>query len=154
GYLGLSEMQMARERDEIYYWIRFLTAALAGIGVWDLAKRAAERMPRPLSEPARATLVAALALPLSLPYWWDPRRIDPYFPGSRPPLEERLRVPTDWLRKETPHDAVVIGDGDFSRYVAALAGRRVLAADNLNQPVDVNERFRMQDAVLTDPSGA
>ena len=153
-YLVLSRLQLARERDEIYYWIRFLTAALAGIGAWDLTRRAAERLRRPVPDAVQAAVVAALVLPLSLPYWWDPRRMDPYFAGSQAPLDARLRDMAEYLRRETPRDAVVIGDGDVSRYVSALAGRRVLVADNLNQPSDVGTRFNMQDAILTDASGA
>ena len=153
GYLALAAVQLARERDEIYDWVRFLTAASAGIGAWDLARRAAAAWRAEWTDAARAAVIALAALPFALPYWWDPLRMDDYFAGSLPPLAERLRVPTDYLRRHTPGDAAVLSDGDFARYAAALAGRRVLAADNFHQPGDVHERRAAQDAVLTDPTG-
>jgi hypothetical protein len=153
-YLGLGALQVARERDEIYYWVRFLTAAFAGIGAWDLARRAADAWSRPLAEPTRAVLIALTVLPWSLPYWWDPLRMDPYFASGLAPMAEGLRVPTDFLRRQTPPDAAVLSDGDFARYAAAFGARRVLAADTFHQPNGVLQRFAAQDAVLTDVTGA
>jgi hypothetical protein len=153
-YLPLSAVQFARERDEIYYWVRFLSAASAGIGAWDLVRRAAARWKWTAGEPALAAALAFGALPYSLPYWWDPSRMDPYFPGSLAPVEDRLRVPTAFLRRHTERSAVVLSDGDFARYAAALGGRRVLAADNFHRPADWDVRTAMQDAVLVDESDA
>jgi hypothetical protein len=150
GFLLLSALQQARERDDTYYWVRFLTAASAGLGAWDLARRVARTLPRPLAPATTAALVALLVLPLSLPYWYDPALVDPYFAGSRAPIEQRLLVPTDFLRHSTPRDAVILTDGDFARFAAALGARRVLLADNFHRPGDVVERFAFQDAVLTD----
>ncbi len=50
GYLVLSLLQMARELDEAYYWLRFHTAILAAIGAWDLGSASG----RPLGRPADA----------------------------------------------------------------------------------------------------
>ncbi|HET8647791.1 MAG TPA: hypothetical protein VFO85_19995, partial [Vicinamibacteria bacterium] len=69
-YLALSLLQVARERDEVVYWTRFLNAVLAGIGAWDLATRAAAALPALLGPPSRrAVAIAALALPFALPLW-------------------------------------------------------------------------------------
>jgi len=153
-YLGLGALQVARERDEIYYWVRFLTAASAAIGAWDVARRVAAACRPRWDGAARAAAVALLALPFSLPYWWDPLRMDPYFAGGLAPMAEGLRVPTDYLRRHTPRDAAVLSDGDFARFAAAFGARRVLAADTFHQPRGVLQRFAAQDAVLTDTTDA
>jgi len=153
-YLGLSALQLAREKDEIFNWVRFLTAASAGIGAFDLCGRAASAFGRSFSPATRAAAVAALALPLSLPYWWDPLRMDGYFPGSIPPVPEEIRGPTDFLRTQTgPHD-VVAGDHDFARWVGALGARRVLLGDHMHSPRDRPRREALEEHLVrgTDPA--
>ena len=155
-YLALSALQLAREKDEIFNWVRFLTAASAGIGAFDLAARASSWFGRSSSAAARAAAVSALALPLSLPYWWDPQRMDGYFEGSVAPVPDAIRGPTDFLRKETgPHD-VVAGDHDFARWVGALGARRVLLGDHMHSPGDRARREALEEQLVrgTDPAGA
>jgi len=147
-YLALSALQLAREKDEIFNWLRFLTAASAGIGAWDLAGRCARWSGRPWPEAARAAAVAFLALPLSLPYWWDPLRMDAYFPGSVPPIPDEIRHPTDFLRERTEPRAVVAGDHDFARWVAALGARRVLLGDHLHSPKDRPRREAVEEQLV------
>jgi hypothetical protein len=144
-YLALSALQLAREKDEIFNWLRFLTAASAGIGAWDLALRLARWMGRPWPAAARAAAVALLVLPLSLPYWWDPLRMDAYFPGSLPPIPEEIRGPTDFLRERTPPRAVVAGDHDFARWVGALGARRVLLGDHIHSTKDRPRREAVEE---------
>jgi hypothetical protein len=145
GYLLLSLLQMARERDEVVYWARFLTAVMAGLGAWDLATRVAAQLPRLLEDPARrAATVAALALPFSLPWWWDPARMDDYFPGSREPLPELIRAPAEYLRRRTDPRAVVAGDPEFARWAAALGARRSLLSRGLHSPGDTPARQRLE----------
>jgi hypothetical protein len=145
----LSLLQIARERDEIYYWIRFLTAAAAGIGAYDLAGRAAERLRPPLAAPSTRCAAALLvALPWSLPYWWSPLTMDSYVPGSLEPVPERLRAPTDFIRRETPKDAVFAGDREYARYVAALGARRSTLVENLHPPKQTMERVLLEEALL------
>jgi len=154
GYLLLSALWMARERDEIFYWVRFLSAASAGIGVWDLATRVAPRLRGLPSGPAwRAAGVMLLVLPWSLPYWWDPVRMDSYFSGSIAPLSSMITVPTEFLRHQTEPDAVVAGDRDFARYVAALGARRVLLASNYHFPPDAGERIRVEGILMREDDG-
>ena len=148
-YLALSALQMARERDEVFHWLRFLTAASAGIGAWDLAMRAARWAPRPLPAAARAAAVALLALPFTLPYWWDPFRMDSYFAGSLPPIPEWIRGPTKFLRQGTEPRAVVAGDHDFARWVGALGARRVLLGDHLHSPADRPRREALEHQLVT-----
>lgn len=155
-YLALSALQLARERDEIFNWLRFLTAASAGIGAWDLAGRALRGLARPWPEPARAAAVSALVLPLSLPYWWDPLRMDDYFEGSVPPVPDEIRGPTDFLRTQTDPHAVVAGDHDFARWVGALGARRVLLGDHMHSPRDRPRREALEEQLVrgADPASA
>jgi hypothetical protein len=143
-YLALSALQQARERDEIFYWTRFLTAAAAGIGAWDLASRAAAAVGRTWAPSLRAAAIALLALPWSLPAWWDPLRLDDYFAGSLTPLPRELREPMEFLRSSTDPRAVVAGDRDAAKWVAALGARRVLLTPIVHMPGDYLERDRLE----------
>jgi hypothetical protein len=148
GHVVLSALELSRERDESYYWLRFLLAASAGVGAWDLACRFGPGLWRGFSEPARVCVaVCVVALPYSLPYWWNPLLMDSYFPASLKPLPERLTRPTDWIREHTDSEAVFAGDPAYARYVAALGARRVLWSNNLNQPADAGSRYAL-DALL------
>lgn len=153
--LVLSALQLARERDEIYYWIRFLTAAAAGIGAWDLAGRVASWLRLvALAPQTRCVAVLAVALPWSLPYWWDPLVMDSYVPGSLEPIPDRLRVPTDFIRRSTDPKAIFAGDRDYARYVAALGARRVSLADNFHAPPSARERIELEQELVFDGEGS
>jgi hypothetical protein len=133
-------LQLARERDEIYYWVRFTTAAMAGVGAWDLLQRLPNWLNwSVLNEVRRAALLAALALPFTIPAWLDPRHMDTYFEPSLSPLDEDLAIPTDFIRRELPRDAVFAGDPIYSRWVAALGARRGLLLA-VRVPRDTNSR--------------
>ena len=139
------------------YWARFLSAVMAGIGAWDLATRVAAQAPRLLAAPARrAATVAALALPFALPWWWDPARMDDYFPASRTPLPELIRAPAEYLRHHTDARAVVAGDPEYARWAAALGARRALLSRGLHSPGDTPARQRLQALLLEggDPAAA
>lgn len=151
--LGLSLLQLARERDEVYYWLRFLTAAAAGIGAFDLAGRAAARIPALGAPGRRAAALLAVALPFALPYWWNPLVMDSYAPGSLAPLPDRLRLPTDFIRRSTDPRAIFAGDREYARYVAALGARRVTLAETFHQPKDAIDRVRLEEALLFDATG-
>jgi len=149
GYYVLSALQEARERDEIYYWNAFLLAVAAGIGCWDLGRRATAWLARKAAAPAvRAALLGALLVPFSLPYWWNPATMDVYFTPSIPPLPASLRDATDFLRRETDPRDVIAGDPDFARYGAALGGRRALLGNTLHMPKDHDRRWRLQGMLV------
>jgi hypothetical protein len=143
GYLGLSALQLAREKDEIFFWCRFLTAGSAGIGAWDLARRAIPWLgDRWRGEPVRAAAIAALALPFALPAWWDPLRMDPYFAGSVPPVSPVVAEAAAFLKNETPTGAVLAGDLYTVRIASALTGRRTMMSAKLGRPKDWPTRER------------
>jgi len=153
-YEVLSLIQMARERDEIYYWIRFLTAASAGIGAWDLAGRCWAWLKLHPAPARQAAAVVLLAFPWSLPYWWNPALMDSYFTVAIPPIPEAIRLPTDFFRESTDPKAVVAGDHDFVRYVAAFGARRVLYAPLLlHAPKDLARRVRLEEMLVRGTEG-
>lgn len=154
GYLVLSALHQARERDEIAFWIRFLMAASAAIGAWDLASRIGAWWRGPAATPAwRAVVLLLLALPWSLPYWWDPARMDRYFPGSLPPLPARIAEPARFVRRHAEPTAVVASDPDYSRWLAALGARRVLRDEHMHRTADHAERVRVLDTLLRETDG-
>jgi hypothetical protein len=149
GYHGLSLLEHARERDEAFFWARFLTSIGAGIGAWDLAGRVLATFTGAPRQPStRAAALALLALPLSFPYWWEPARMDPYFRGCRRPLRPSLLALGEFLRHRTEPDAVVAGDRDLARWVSALGARRVLLSNGLHLPRDTSARLQAERALL------
>jgi hypothetical protein len=147
-YLGLSLLQLARERDEIYYWIRILLAASAGIGAWDLAGRASGLVAALRVPATRAAAVTLVALPFLLPAWWDPARMDTYFGECVTPVPEPIRRATDLLRRETDRRAVVAGDREFARWAGALGARRILHMVG-HRPKDDPLRERIESVIVS-----
>lgn len=147
-YYGLSALQLAKEKDELFYWTRFLAGVLAGLGAWDAVSRAAALWRPGLAEWARAALVSALALPFTLPYWWDPMRMDGYFAGSLAPLPEAVAGPARAVRAAGGPKDIVAGDVEAARWVAALAGRRGLRVAHLHRPKDYQVRDALEEALV------
>ncbi len=155
---GLGILQLAKEMDEAYYWIRFVTALVAGIGLWRLGQIAAPRLARLARGPtlgdrvapaAMTALLLLVAAPTALPGWWDPESMDRYFAAALRPQPERVRVPMAFLRTRTEPAAVVAGDRIYARYVAAFGARRVLLADSLNPPGDFSKRVQIEAAIVS-----
>jgi hypothetical protein len=149
GYIVLSAAQLARERDEAFYWARFMTALGAGLGAWDLAGRAwrwiRRRDPAPFQ---RAAALALLTLPWSIAYWWDPSLMDVYFKRCLKPVPRSIDAMGLYLRRQTAPEAVVAGDRDLARWVAALGARRVLLTSSLNWPSDTAARVAAEAALV------
>ena len=140
-YYPLSLLQQAKERDDTYYWLRFQLAVCAAIGVWDLARHVLPRLwPWALPPARRAALLAALAIPLALPYWWDPARMDLYFPGSLEPLSPLVAESATALRAEGSGPLTVAGDVTAARWMSALIGARVTLARDFAKPRDAAAR--------------
>jgi hypothetical protein len=150
GCLVLGALQLAREVDEIYQWLRFLTAILAGFGAWDLAARASGLVRSEPVPPAwRAVALSALLVPVALPSWWDPRRMDPFFTPSLSPLPRAIVGPAEYLRALSRPGDVVAGDPFYGNWVAALVGRRVLLAGRFHVPPGHEERVRLERELVT-----
>jgi hypothetical protein len=155
GYLVLSALHQARERDEIAFWVRMLACASAGIGAWDLAARWGARWQGTRATSAwRAAALMALALPWSLPYRWDPIRMDRAFAGSIPPLPRRITEPAEFIRRHAEPRAVVASDPDYSRWLSALGARRVLRDGHMHLTSDQPQRDQVLDTLLRSPDAA
>ena len=143
----------ARERDEVFYWCRFWTALLAGVGLFRAAHLVLVRLRTPLVGEARlvgvsAGLSLALLLPSLLPAWWDPSAMDQYFVAARNPVPDWIASPTTFIRTSTPREAVFAGDRGYARWIAAYGARRVLLANSLNKPGDSGRRIEIENALL------
>ncbi len=149
-YFALHFLQQAKERDDAYYWLRTMVAICAALGAWDLARR----VPRLLAPWARAAAVGLVVLPLALPYWYDPPRMDLYFDGSLQPLPETVRAPIAFLRSERARVGVLAGDPVMTRWAAALGGFQVLLAKDFQAPPDYMDRVRIQLRFVTGEPGA
>jgi hypothetical protein len=156
-YLVLGLLHLGREMDEALYWVRFMTALVAGIGLWRLGRAAALGLARLaggskarvslLGLPGRGAVLLGLAASAALPGWWDPESMDRYFPASLQPTPARVDTPTTFIRNSVDPQAVVAGDRVFARYVAAFGGRRVLLAESLNPPRDTPRRAQVEAAI-------
>jgi hypothetical protein len=169
GHLLLSVLHQARERDESYQGLRFTLAILAGIGAWDLVRRGfggaatrwrellgpqrgdsiGAREPRPAWTPAaRAVCLCLVLLPFSLPAWWQPMLMDPYFGGSLQPLPEARSAPGEWLARHSRPGEVVAGDHDYAVWAAALSGRRTLLSAHFHKPPGYAQRMALERDLL------
>jgi hypothetical protein len=148
-YYPLALLQQAKERDDTYYWLRIQLAAAAAIGAWDLARRVLPVLAPCAWPPARrAALVAGLAIPLALPYWWDPSRMDLYFPGSLTPVPAMVAESATLLRAEGRGPLTVAGDPTAARWMAALAGTRVTLARDFAKPRDAGARVALNETLV------
>jgi hypothetical protein len=157
-YYALHFLELAKERDDAYYWVRFTLAITAGVGLWDLGRRAATalrrapggmppKMVHALSRPEwRAVALAIVLLPWSMPYWYDPARMDPYFAKSCEPIPDLVRSPVAALVERGDRVGVLAGDPAISRWAAALAGFRVLQARDFPMP----KQFALKASLLED----
>jgi hypothetical protein len=80
--------------------------------------------------------------------WWDPARTDPIARASLEPVSDTLIEAMHWLRTNTPAEAVLLADDDYTAAIPVLAGRRVLRAPGLLTAPDEERRVRLQRTVL------
>ena len=150
GYLVLSAMHQARERDEVHHWLRLLIAVSAGIGAWDLAgagrallaragrrARAAGRRP---AGPGGAVVAAVLV---------GPGPHGPVLPGAPCRRSSRtLAEPAEFIRRHAAPRDVVASDPDYSRWIAALGARRVLRDGHTHRNADHADREAVLETLL------
>jgi hypothetical protein len=89
-----------------------------------------------------------MALPFTMPYWWNPTRMDLYFAGSLAPLPAEVTGAAAFLRANAPRDAVLAGDITAVRWMSALAGSRVILARDFAVPRDYGARVRLSEALM------
>jgi hypothetical protein len=130
---------------------------MAAIGAWDLARRVkgaiTGRAAEWLGAPSRlAAALALAALPWALPYWWDPGRMDLYFPGSLAPLPPSVTAPAAALAGA--RQGVIAGDPGAARWISALTGRQVILARDFPMAPDFGARMRLNEMLLRGDPGA
>jgi hypothetical protein len=143
---------IAPELDELHYFLRFAVAASGGAALAALGRFVESQ--RPLRSGQGMLLVFALATPLSLPAYWDPPKMDLYFPGSCEVLGKRIWRYCAWIRANVPKDAVFVAGPSASSWIPALTGRKVLLAELCALvPRDARERRAAELVLLreTDP---
>jgi hypothetical protein len=89
------------------------------------------------------------AVPGSFLAWWDPPKLDPMAKASLAPLSPNLLGPMQWIRRETPRDAVFMANPEYSAAIASLAGRRVLRSPLLEEARDDERRVRTERVTLS-----
>jgi len=95
-----------------------------------------------------AALVAVL-VPGSFLAWWNPVRLDPLAEASVYPHSSRIVAVAQWIRQNTPKDAVFLAAPEYGPDIAVLAGRRVLRAPSLGEANDEVRRQRVERLVLS-----
>ena len=140
-YFALHVLQQAKERDDAYYWVRFVLAVCAGIGAWDLAARAAAALPgargdgRPPWHHPSGGRPRWLSSSFRRPCRTGTTR-DRWTSTSRAPsipFLRRLRSPWRCSSNAATRSACLAGDRAAARWAAALAGFR--SADGQGLPL-------------------
>ena len=136
----------APEPDDLHYFLRFATAAMAGLGVEDLAKRIGKGLGfEPRESFARALIVL---LPITFAAQWYPPVADRYYPVSMEPMHRKVTAYADFIRTRTsPRDVFDAGD-EPSTFIPALTGRRVLQAPTALVPHDQETRSQVEETLM------
>ena len=140
---GLYLTARAREADEFYFYLMFVSSVAAGNGAFVLAIklfRWATKNISQLAAPVTATLVLT-AVPLGLPYWWEPIRMDGHFRVALEPIPEHVNRLASWIRKETRGTDTMLAAGELIQWIPSFSGRPTLPAsrqvlDALRSAVD------------------
>jgi uncharacterized membrane protein (Fun14 family) len=141
----------APEPDDLHYFLRFATAALAGLGIEDLARRVGAGLNiEPSDAYARALL---LLLPFTFVAQWYPPLADRYYPVSLEPLPRKASAYAEFIRTKTGVRDVFVAGDEPSTFIPALSGRRVLKAPTALVPHDQETRTSVEETLMsqTDP---
>lgn len=136
----------APEPDDLHYFLRFATAAMAGLGVEDLARRIGKSMGLTPGESfARAVIVL---LPMTFVAQWYPPVTDRYYPVSLEPIHRKVIAYADFIRTQTSPRDVFDGGDEPSTFIPALTGRRVLQAPTALVPHDQQTRSQVEETLM------
>jgi hypothetical protein len=132
----------------------FLVAVHAGVGAsemirWASALPAATGPLRALGLTGASRWTAALLLlwlPFTLPWWWNPPRMDAHFVASLDPLPADLPPLGEFLRAQAGGRDVVLAGPAVAPWIPALSGRRVL---RLSPPPAATLAAQRERAMLT-----
>jgi hypothetical protein len=124
----------ARGATHLYMFLVLVMAVFAGLGAYDLVERGVRLFGstvRPsLDKLASASRLGAASLlflfPLTLPWWWQPDRMDGHFRVALDPVEPRLERLSDWILANTDGRDVFCAGREVLAWIPALTGRRAL----------------------------
>jgi hypothetical protein len=134
------------EPEELHYFLRFVMALAAGSALFAVAGAVGRLVPL---RPGQAPLaVMAALLPLTFPASWDPPAMDRYFRWCLLPLRPKVVAYGEWVRSNTPKDAVFVAGNEACIWIPALAGRRVLLAGASRPPRDYAARKEAERTLL------
>jgi hypothetical protein len=120
--VALLFLGQARQSDEIYFFLVVLVAVEAAFGTEEVVERVGKSWDRRRA----ATAAVLLWFPLTLPWWWDPARMDTHFRLALEPLPGNVTALSDWLLRSSEGRDVVLAGTDSAMWIPALTGRRVL----------------------------
>jgi hypothetical protein len=132
--------------DEQHYHYRFALALLAGRALAVAAGRIEKWAGWQTGQ--GAAVILGLFIPLSFHAYWDPPGMDDYFRYDRIPITEKTRAYGDFVRTQTPPDAIFLAGQEASNWIPVLSGRRVLLAGVSLRPADLPERKMVEREIL------
>ena len=137
----------APEPDDLHYFLRFATAAMAGLGLEDLARELGRHAGlEPVDAFARAAIIL---LPFTFVAQWYPPIADRYYPVSIEPMNRKVTDYAAYIRENTTVRDVFDGGEEPSTFIPALTGRRVLKAPTALIPHDQEARSRVEETLMT-----
>lgn len=142
----------APEPDDLHYFLRFATAAMAGLGIEHLARTLGRAFNlEPSQAYARALL---LLLPLTFVAQWYPPLADRYYPVSLEPMPRKAFAYAEFIRTKTSTKDVFVGGDETSTFIPALSGRRVLKAPTALVPHDQETRTSVEATLMSGKDAA
>jgi hypothetical protein len=147
-----SHFGFAPEPDEVFYNLRFTLAVAMGIALAGAA-RCIEKTSG-LVRGKSYLAVFACCVPFTFPAYWDPPTMDRYFEYLLTQVPRNIVQYTNWIRSNTPANAVFAATPTASFWIPALAGRRVLQSGNIRPPVDHVARQEAMSLLMTSQDAA
>lgn len=145
-YSVAARFGVAPEPDEHHYFLRITMALAAGVALAALARHLESW--RGWRAGQGAVVVLAACWPLTFPAYWNPPSMDRYFAFNLDPIPPRVQRYAEWVRENTPRDAVFVTGRQAGTWIPVLAGRRILLARATRPPADYAARAEAEETIL------
>lgn len=142
-----SHVGFAPEPDEVFYNLRFTLAVAMGVALAGAARWIGETTP--LVAGRSSLVVLGCCIPFTFPAYWDPPTMDRYFEYQLTKVPGKVVQYTDWIRANTPPNAVFAATPSASFWIPALSGRRVLQTGKIRPPLDHVTREGVMSLLMT-----
>ena len=134
------------ESDEHHYFLRVAMALTGAAALAALGRHLESWRSWPVGRGALAVMAAFW--PVTFPAYWNPPSMDRYFAFNLDPIPPRIQRYAEWIRENTPRDAVFVTGRQAGTWIPVLAGRRILLARDARPPADYKERADAEEALL------